>query len=371
MAVPLPEPKSFGEMIMDRMRQGSQNALLNEQLRSQAMENQFAPEKNKLAMEQSKSAEERKNQLFPEELKKAQMANIFNQQMNPLELQQAQMKSKFSEPEMQARLAYQQAQTNRMNKLLPYDIKEAELRPDVMRSQIENQRALAQNRESGISGMGVGGRALFDFKKQLAFEHPDWNPQQVDQAASGYLSGSNKDISGNTLPTLSGMSQSSLAQAQRYNAPVGVQNQAANMSIVANEINDIPIESIAKFAGPLGKFNYATEMGKMVTNPESVSEDFRKYKEYQDVISIFAMDTLRKGFGTSVVPEYVYDTLGKALNPQTSWWNDPKQVSRDLQKVKDWVNKNSESLKKQIRGGVTADLSEEKSSKNNDPLGIR
>jgi hypothetical protein len=365
--LPLPGYESLGDMIQNSLAKHQEGRLREEQIKNALIKNRYAEPEAQASLEKSKLANEYSKNANPLNLERMRMSNELSQKMNPLNIQRAEIQNRFLEPEAQARLASSQASTNRLNQLLPYDIQEAKLRPDVMRAQIENSKALAQNRSQGVSGMGVGGKALMSFKNQLAFEHPDWSPQQLDQAASSYLEGSNKG-----LPPLSGMSKSLIAQAQRYNAPVGVQNQAATMAITASELNDIPVDNIAKFAGPLGKMNYAYERTKMLTNPESVSPEFREYKAYQDEISILAMDTLRKGFGTSVVPDYVYDTLGKALNPQTSWWNDPKQVSKDLRKLQEWVNKNSRALQKQVRGGVTADISEkQESSPENDPLGIR
>ena len=100
MTLPLPNPQSLGEIILERMGQGKRNALLNEELRSKSMENSFAPEKQKMQKQQS----ERLNQLFPEELKKAQLAN-----------QLSQMNVDIFKPQKESEMNYRNAQTNKLN----------------------------------------------------------------------------------------------------------------------------------------------------------------------------------------------------------------------------------------------------------------
>lgn len=91
------EPKSLGEMILQRMGQANQNALMRSQLDAQNIQNQFAPKKNELYLKQAQEQGERKNKLFPLELKKQQ-----------LELENFQ-------PRTEAEMAYKQAQTNKLN----------------------------------------------------------------------------------------------------------------------------------------------------------------------------------------------------------------------------------------------------------------
>lgn len=266
--------------------------------------------------------------------------------------------------ETQAGIDLKNQETSRMKALTPYEV--------------EYKKALAQMPRGGR--MGVGSMAINGFRDQLAQDHPDWSPEKINSAASAYIDGSNA-VGNEQLPELSGSAQAQMNQVFRYNAPVAVQNQAANMKLTASHFNEIPVSDIASFAGPLGKINFAKERLKMVTNPNAVSPEFRQYKLYQDVISVLAMDTLRKGFGTSVVPEYVKETLGKIGSPQNDIWNDPIQVSKDLKYLQSWLNNTANDLNKQVRLGVTTDFGPNKNisenvSKNvsnqmNDPLGIR
>jgi hypothetical protein len=217
-----------------------------------------------------------------------------------------------------------------------------------------------QNKGLGAGSMGVNAKDLRELTSQLMKDN-GWDEETADKAASSYLDGNREMPDGTPLPDPSGKAKSLMAGIYGRNSPKALQNQAANMDVVAKEINDIDIEPIAKFAGIAGRMDVAKEMRKMAMGG-NVSEDFRKYKEFQDVTKIFAMDTLRKGFGTSVVPEYVYATLGKATNPFSDWWNDPKQVVRDFNKVKGWVNQNSKMLTHKARfGSVDSYSNEEKS----------
>jgi hypothetical protein len=80
------------------------------------------------------------------------------------------------------------------------------------------------------------------------------------------------------------------------------------------------------------------------------------------------MDALRKGFGTSVVPGYVYATLGKAANPASVWWHDPKLVDQEWNKTKEWINNNAKRMTKLGTQGLSANISKKMEQTNPDKM---
>lgn len=302
----------------------------------------------------AKSQEERVNKLFPEQLKAEQMKN----ELYPY-LTQSQINQNI-------------ANTNKLNELLPYQMQEAKLKPEQIRSQINAQNALMDYRKSGAGMSGAGSNALLGFVNQISSDNPQLSPQQINEAASGYLDGSNTFSNGNPLPRLSGLAQQKMALAQGYASPKGLQTQAANADITAKEINDLDISPLKKFAGLKGKVNLFSEKAKMARGLD-VSPEARDYIAFQRS-AILAMDALRKNFGTSVVPDYVYATMGKLSNPDSEIWNDPQQVQKNWDSLTKWVSKNANLLKKKATQGIGVnleDLNKTDTLNNNDPLGLR
>lgn len=235
----------------------------------------------------------------------------------------------------------------------------AELIIQNIQSEMNARNALANYRSGGgFSNMRYAPaiqKNISAFSQQLAADHPDWNTDMVNQAQNAYLTGAD-EVNGTKLPELSGTSSALRAAIFKQNSTTQIQNQAAALDATAQDFNSIDLEPLAKFAGISGKLNILKYKAMMASGQE-VPQDVRDYLSYQDNISNFAMDTLRKGFGTSVVPGYVYATLGNAANPGSQWWSDPKQVYNDMRKVKEWLNKNADIYKAKAQLGATAQLS--------------
>lgn len=239
------------------------------------------------------------------------------------------------------------------------------LYPELTKAQINAQNALSNYRELGGAGMGVGQKELNGFQRQLQLEHPDWTPQMVNQAASSYLAGESNLPTGEQLPSLSGLGQTYIAQIQRRNAPVAVQNQAAQMDILYDELNNFNINAVKQFAGPQGKIRLAQAKLKMATNPNDPNID-PQAREFISAMNqaIINMDAMRKAFGTSIVPDYVYATLGKLTNPADSIWNDPNQVAKNYETVLNSIKRTRDMISKKAKYGATYQ-SNEKEKKSN------
>lgn len=212
-------------------------------------------------------------------------------------------------------------------------------------------------------GMSVGQRELVGLENTLQQEHPEWSREKVHDAASNYLDDNSTFSGGEKLPKLSGYARSELTQILNRNAPAAVRTQAINMQNLAEDFRELPIDAMASYAGLFNKPEIAKQMYLMQTDPQSVSPKFREYLAYKDVVSNFSMDALRKGFGTSVVPGYVYTTLGGASDPTSLWWHDPQQVKIDFNRVQKWLDNNAGRLSKSAKYGVSANERKESPQK--------
>jgi hypothetical protein len=224
-----------------------------------------------------------------------------------------------------------------------------------IQSEMNARNALANYRGSSMANMRFAPavqKNMMAFQQQLSQEHPDWDANKVQEAMNAYLTGAD-EVNGEKLAPLSGQGEVLRNAIYKNNSTAQIQNQAATTDAVAQEFNNIDITPLKRFAGLKGKadvLKYSADMA--AGNP--VPQEFRDYLSFKDITSNFAMDSLRKGFGTSVVPGYVYATLGNASNPGSKWWNDPKQVENDWSKTIDWVNHNAAIYKTKAEMGATA-----------------
>lgn len=233
-----------------------------------------------------------------------------------------------------------------------------QLYPELTKAQIYSYENRGTN---GTGRNGVDQQNLNALVSQVQLEYPGKDAQAI---ASAYLDGNTTLPDGSPVPPQSGLIKQKLLNVQRKNAPTAVQNQAANLDILASDLKDIDISPLKRFSGLGGKADYAKYATDLALGKD-VPQEFRDYESFKSVTSYFAMDALRKGFGTSVVPDYVYQTLGNASNPNSKWWYDPKQVEQQWKRTTDWIYKNAAEYKEKSRHGVTADVGQAKSPKSN------
>ena len=291
------------------------------------------------------------------------------QQMLPGRVRELEQKNQYYAPNIQSEIALRNQQANEIQQLLPgrkqeYEIKNKYL-PEMQQAQINNYNALSNYRNMGGAGMGVGQKEIMGLQRQLMTEHPEWTPDVANQAACAYLSGTNQLPDGTKLPELSGLGQTYVAQIHRRNSTAAIQNQAANMSALASDISEIDIAPVKRFAGLKGRADYARYSTDMALG-KPVPQEFRDYEAFKNITANFAQDALRKGFGTSVVPDYVFATLGAASNPASKWWHDPQQVETNWKRTSDWINSNAQKYRKLGTQGFAADISN--SVKKNNPV---
>ncbi len=101
-----------------------------------------------------------------------------------------------------------------------------------------------------------------------------------------------------------------------------------------------------------GKIDYLN----MKANPNKRTEAWRQYDAFRTVTATLVMDTLRNSLKTSVIPDYVNQTLGKFSNPNDEMWDDPKQVQEKWDTLIHWVDKSAKNVTKQAEHGATVNL---------------
>jgi hypothetical protein len=206
-------------------------------------------------------------------------------------------------------------------------------------------------------GGSVKQKNLYSFINAIAADHPEWTKEQVNQAADAYLSGDTAMPDGTPLPELGGIARQNLENVQSGNAPTALKTQYAQMDMLANDLNEVDIDAISSFTGIQGKAKLAAEKAKMAVGNPNVDPMARRYLTAVNQ-AIYNMDAMRKSLGTSIVPDYVYQTVGKLVNPNSDIYNDKKQVADTFKATQNIINKNRDIMKYKIQHGVTAELPE-------------
>lgn len=365
MAIPaMPAPQPGGDYVS---AMSNVNALHDAMLKSKMQQMQNQVQQIKMPYVGPKEQEE---------LRKAQLYNQYYGPEKQATIAHQNLVNQFYGPNIQSEMAFRGAQTNKLNTMTPLEAQQLRLAnqfyPELTKSQIASQNAMANWRNMGGGGLGVAQKDLNSFTRQLMLENPqqpneDQNAynQRINQIQSAHLEGSDTLPDGTPIQPLSGTGQQLLTTITNRNAPVAVKNQAANMDVLVNDLKDFDIEAVQALAGPQGKAKLAYAKAQMATNPNNPNIDpmARRFLTAMNQ-SIVNMDSMRKAFGTSVVPDYVYKTIGELTNPSSSIWNDSKQVGQNYQKLIETMEKNRNLLMEKAKKGVTAGLPN-KSEKNN------
>ena len=168
------------------------------------------------------------NQYMPDKLRLANaLADLHNQ---------------YYGSDMESQINNRNALTDKYNTMTPLEAKQLELKntyyPEVAESNILAQKAMANLRNAGGAGMGVGQKELRGFENQLAQDHPEWTPEEINQAANSYLTGDNVSLDGSPLPPLGGKAESFLNQIAKRGttAPIITSGIKANQAEAELEV---------------------------------------------------------------------------------------------------------------------------------------
>ena len=293
------------------------------------------------------------NQYLPEEYR---IANALNQQ-----------KYDWNPRNWSSENAARDATTNKTNAMLPGELEEQRIKNKYLP---QTQMADIAYKNMGGSRGSVAQKDLAAFEMQLQNDNPrkpdetsDQYMQRISEYSDAYGQGSNVTASGAPVPKMSWRAQQLQNNVMNRNVPVAARNQLINMDTLVNDMKDFDIDAISDFAGPQGKIKLGEAKVKMATNPNDPSIDpmARRYLSAMKQ-AIVNMDQMRKAFGTSVVPEYVYDTIGRLTNPNDSIWLDKTQVKKAFNDLVRTMSKNRELLRKKYRQGINASSDENENS---------
>jgi hypothetical protein len=347
MSLGIPLPKAPAGSVMEGM--GQINALKKSELDNamQSLENQYyvpniqSEIDNRNALTKGYNIA---NQYAPERLRLANETSSQALQWNPTN--------------WQSENAFRNANTNKINQMTPLEVD---------KQRIEN-KYLPQSEQARINYENMGGgrgsvsqKDLAAFEGQLQSDNPiqpnesqGEYSQRISDMSDAYGRGDTQ-LNGKPLSPLSWRAQQLQNSIMNRNIPVAAKNQLINLDTLVGDMNDFDINAVADFAGPKGKIRLAKAKFKMVSDPDDPSIDpiARRYLSAMKQ-AILNMDQMRKSFGTSVVPDYVYDTIGRLTNPNDSIWNDKTQVKQSFNDVVKTLNKNRGMLRDKYRGGINA-----------------
>jgi len=120
----------------------------------------------------------------------------------------AELHNQFYAPNMQSEIDNRNAMTQKSNTMTPLQAEQLRLQnefyPEVTKAGIESQKAMAKYRNSGGFAMSAPQKELKGFENQLSLDHPEWTPEQLNDASNAYLSGNDTFSDGTPLPPLQG-----------------------------------------------------------------------------------------------------------------------------------------------------------------------
>lgn len=269
--------------------------------------NQYAPNKYRLANEA------------------AEQQNIFNKKMNPYKLQKEQI-------------------------LL-------ENLPASEKARIESQKAMANWRNMGGSGMGVGQKDILSLQNQLLNENPNWTPQQANQAASAYISGENSFPDGTQLPPMSGIVESQVDQIIKRGTTTQALNQqkfaATTDAILEHGKKLVPV--VSKYSGILGKGKGNLDAVKSGFGDNST--DYNDYVYFTRTFVPYAAGEMMRALGVNA-SDTQKELYQRVINP-IAWDTNPKQAQENYNKMvklfKETVSKTIAKSSAKIRSGLRGD----------------
>lgn len=227
-------------------------------------------------------------------------------------------------------------------------------------AKIGQQESLASLRQNPLRYAPAQVKNLNALQNQLKTEFPNYTDEQLGQLTDALISGKN-EINGQPIPDVSSTAKTLLNAVYKTSSTAQMQNNAANLNNTANELEQFDLAPLKEFTGIGGTAKFLSQK----LDPSTRTKAWYDYDAFKNSAQIYAMDTMRKGFGTSVVPDYVYATLGKMSNPVDPIWGDPEQVQTRWNKTLELIKRAAKNATDQARHGATTMLEGDKSSEKN------
>lgn len=176
----------------------------------------------------------------------------------------AQLHNQYYGSNIESEINNRNALTQKYNTMTPLDAKKQELENEWYP---KTQQANINWRNSGGSGSGVGQRELMGFQQQLATEHPEWTPEETNQAASAYLLGDEVLPDGSPLPPISGLGKAYLDNIKKRGTTAALVTGGVKANQAESELQVLN-DYASKGLKPYG----TTYFGK---SPEQVMDTFK------------------------------------------------------------------------------------------------
>lgn len=193
--------------------------------------------------------------------------------------------------------------------------------------------------------------------RQQGYQGQSQNQPQDEESGGIYPTG--EDLSqGNYIPPRSNIFQDYANYRDKKTSDPIIKRNAQSAQLLMNEINDIDTKPLEEFSGLLGKGKSWINAAKMATGIGEVDPMYRRYDSYMTVQKTIIMDQIRKTLATSIVPNYVFNTIAPLSDPTSSIWSDPQQVVNRINTLKDWVNGYAREQTESYAGGVPKTIEE-------------
>jgi len=201
------------------------------------------------------------------EQQKNQLANQMSQMLN--QEQPEKFKSDMATAALQQ--AFTQANTNKLNTMTPLEAQAEVLKnqfyPELTKSQIASNLAMANLRNMGGSGLGTGGKEEIMFQNLIKKDNPNLNSDQVYEASNILRSGGNTLSDGTKLNPMSPAAQASFDRLTKYGTTAGAITPLLKARQADAELKTLMSMSQPDFAP------YATTFAGY--SPEQIADTFK------------------------------------------------------------------------------------------------
>jgi len=304
-------------------------------------------------------------QAAQEQSRKQSEADLMNQ-LRQQQIAQNDVQMKYLEPGLQEDLKQKQL-SDALNSIRMQQIQqEIKYYPEKFKADTAYKNAMAQYLNSpnqmlkNVSNYGktiLEPYVISDYLKQggkLSNIPIDQDISSVPNIGSTAINEINQENNGN--PTSNIFEDYANLRKGYTLDPVSKRNAVAANQLI-NEINEIDLEPLKKFSGLWGMGKKGINAAEMALNIPGLqpSEDYRDYDAFQKVTKNALMDTVRKTLATSVVPDYVKETIAPMIDPTSGVINDPKQVQKRFDVLKKWINQYASIQTKGASKGYTGE----------------
>ncbi len=229
-----------------------------------------------------------------------------------------------------------------------------------LKSQIESNLALSNQRKTGASGLGTGGKEELFFQNLVAKDNPQFNndPAKIYEASNVIRQGGHSLADGTPINPLSPASQASFDRIIKSGNTSQGLNQQRFASTTESLIQraDENAEGAMKYSDLLGGAEGATEKISGLLGGEQ-SPDYQKYINFTRTDIPFIAGELMRELGVNASDEQkrmykeVVDPVSWDTNPTLAMakWNHFKEMVRDVGKS---VSKSPSQTQLELNGGT-------------------